>query len=132
MTAQQGPTPGDTGWFIHDRFGMFIHWGIYALAGRHEWVQNYESIPDEEYRKYFERFDPDLYDPDEWAQAALDAGMKYFIITTKHHDGFCMWDSKLTDFKVTHTPAGRDLIGPMVEAFRKKGIRVGLYYSLLD
>jgi len=126
------PTPGDSSWYTHSRLGMFIHWGIYANAGRHEWVQNYEEIPGEEYQKYFDHFDPDLYDPDQWAQFAADAGMKYFVITTKHHDGFCLWDSKLTDFKVTNTPYGKDLIGPMVEAFRARNIRVGFYHSLID
>ncbi len=126
------PTPGKTDWFVHDRFGMFIHWGLYALAARHEWVKNYERIPDEVYQKYFRHFDPDLYDPTIWAKAAKDAGMKYFVITTKHHEGFCLWDSKLTDYKATNTPAGRDLLKPMVEAFRAEGLKVGFYHSLID
>ncbi|HLK16902.1 MAG TPA: alpha-L-fucosidase [Fimbriimonadaceae bacterium] len=125
-------TDGDTSWFTEARFGMFIHWGLYALAARHEWVKSIERISDADYQKYFERFDPDLFDPDAWAQAAADAGMKYFVITTKHHEGFCLWDSKLTDYKATNTPAGRDLLRPMVEAFRKRGMRVGFYHSLLD
>jgi len=119
-------------WWLDARFGMFIHWGTYAMAARHEWVKNYERIPDDVYRKYFERFDPDLYDPKEWARAAKRAGMRYFVITTKHHEGFCLWDSKFTDYKATKTPYGRDLIAPMVEAFRAEGLRVGFYYSLLD
>jgi len=126
------PTPGDTSWFIHDRFGLFIHWGLYAMLGRHEWVRNYERISNEDYQKYFDRFDPDLYDPDRWAAAAAGAGMKYFVVTTKHHEGFCLWDSKLTDYKAPNTPAKRDLLKPMVEAFRKRGLRVGFYHSLLD
>jgi alpha-L-fucosidase len=126
------PTQGDTKWFVHDRFGMFIHWGLYSKAARHEWVQHREKIPHEEYRKYFEHFNPDLYDPDKWAQAAANAGMKYFVITTKHHEGFCMWDTKLTDYKAPKTPCGRDLIKPMVNAFRKQNMRVGLYHSLID
>ncbi len=125
-------TPGDTTWFNHDRFGLFIHWGIYAMAARHEWVKSYEEISDEDYQPYFDHFDPDLYDPDQWAQAAAAAGMKYFAITTKHHDGFCLWDSKLTDYKATNTPAGRDLIKPMVDAFRQQNIRIGFYHSLID
>ncbi|HXG24026.1 MAG TPA: alpha-L-fucosidase, partial [Chthonomonadales bacterium] len=126
------PTPGDTSWFVHDRFGLFIHWGIYALPARHEWVKQREEIPDEVYDKYFKRFDPDLYDPDQWAQAASNAGMKYFVVTTKHHDGFCLWDSALTDYKAPNTPAGRDLLRPMVEAFRRHNMRVGFYHSLID
>lgn len=119
-------------WFVHDRFGLFIHWGIYALPARHEWVKNRERITDADYQRYFDRFDPDLYDPSVWARAARQAGMKYFVVTTKHHDGFCLWDSQLTDYKATNTPAGRDLIRPAVEAFRAEGLRVGFYHSLID
>jgi alpha-L-fucosidase len=126
------PTTGDSDWFVQDRFGLFIHWGIYALPARHEWVRHNEKITNEEYQKYFERFDPDLYDPRAWARAAREAGMKYFVITTKHHDGFCLWDSALTDYKATNTPHGRDLLTPMVEAFRAEGLHVGFYHSLID
>lgn len=126
-------TPGDTKWFTHDRFGLFIHWGLYSLAARHEWVMHNEKMPVEEYgRKYFKHFDPDLYDPQRWGDAAAHAGMKYFVITTKHHEGFCLWDSKYTDYKVTNTPYGKDVLTPMVDAFRDRGLRVGLYHSLLD
>jgi len=124
---------GDTSWFVRDRFGMFIHWGLYSLGARHEWMMHNERVPPEVYRqRYFPRFDPDLYDPKIWARAAADAGMKYFVVTTKHHEGFCLWDTSYTDFKAPNTPAGRDLLKPMVEAFRAEGIRVGFYYSLLD
>ena len=123
----------DTSWFVRDRFGLFIHWGLYSMAARHEWVRHNEAIPNDVYdNKYFKRFDPDLYSPDAWAEAAAGAGMKYFVITTKHHEGFCLWDSKLTDYKAPNTPAGRDLLRPMIDAFRKRGIRVGLYHSLID
>ena len=124
--------PGDWKWFSEARFGMYIHWGLYSLAARHEWVQNREKIDDASYRKYFNRFDPDLYDPGTWADAAKDAGMKYFVVTTKHHDGFCLWDSEFTDFKVTNTPHARDLIKPMIEAFESRGLASGLYHSLID
>lgn len=124
---------GDTSWFVRDRFGLFIHWGLYALAARHEWVMAREKIPVEEYeRRYFRHFDPDLYDPGQWAEAAARAGMKYFVVTTKHHEGFCLWDTQQTDYKVTRTPYGRDVLTPMVEAFRSRGLRVGFYHSLLD
>ena len=93
-------------WWLDARFGMFIHWGLYSLAARHEWVKNYERMPDDDYQKYFDHFDPDLYDPREWAEGAKAAGMKYFVITTKHHEGFCLWDSKFTDYKATKTPYG--------------------------
>lgn len=119
-------------WWTNDRFGMFIHWGIYALPARHEWIKYYERISDENYQKYFDNFNPDLYDPKEWAAKAKAAGMKYMVITTKHHDGFCLWDTRYTDFKVTNTPYGKDLIKPMVDAFRAEGIRIGFYYSLID
>lgn len=125
-------TPGKSDWFIHDRFGLFIHWGIYAAPARHEWVKNREKIPDAEYQKYFDHFDPDLYDPAQWARAAQRAGMKYAVITSKHHDGFCLWDSKFTDYKAPRTPARRDLLAPWVEAFRAEGLNIGFYYSLID
>lgn len=125
-------TPGDTAWFVHDRFGMFIHWGLYALPARHEWVKNHERTRDEVYDRYLKYFDPDLYDPREWARMAKAAGMKYAILTTKHHEGFCMFDSAYTDYKCTNTPAGRDLVKEFVEAFRAEGLKVGFYYSLID
>ncbi|HEY3377896.1 MAG TPA: alpha-L-fucosidase [Armatimonadota bacterium] len=132
MSLTPAPTPGDTSWFTQDRFGMFIHWGLYALAARHEWVKKNEEMPDDVYEKYFRHFDPDLYDPTLWAQAAANAGMKYFVITTKHHEGFTLWDSKYTDYKATNTPAGRDLLHPMVDAFRAENMKVGFYHSLID
>jgi alpha-L-fucosidase len=121
-----------TAWFTRGRTGLFIHWGLYALAARHEWVKNYERMGDGDYRRYFDRFEPDLYDPAAWARLARRAGMEYVVITTKHHDGFCLWDSACTDYKATNTPWGRDVLRPMVEAFRAEGLRVGFYYSLLD
>ena len=125
-------TPGDTTWFRHDRFGMFIHWGLYSMPARHEWVKSHEKISEEHYDKYFKHFDPDMYDPREWARQAKAAGMKYVVMTTKHHEGFCMFDSAYTDYKCTNTPAGRDLIREYVDAFRAEGLRVGFYYSLID
>lgn len=119
-------------WWTEARFGMFIHWGTYAMAARHEWVKNRERMTDEEYQKYFDLFNPDLYNPKEWARAAKNAGMKYFVITSKHHEGFCLWDTKYTDYKATKTPYGKDLLKPMVEAFRAEGLKVGFYYSLID
>ncbi len=132
VAPKPAPTPGDTSWFVRDRFGLFIHWGLYALPARHEWVKSQERMDDASYERYFRHFDPDLFDPDLWARAAADAGMKYFVITTKHHEGFCLWDSKLTDYKAPNTPAGRDLLWPVVRAFRDRGLRVGFYHSLLD
>ncbi|MGI6742560.1 MAG: alpha-L-fucosidase [Eubacteriales bacterium] len=125
-------TPGDSAWFKHDRFGMFIHWGLYAMPARHEWIKRNESIPEAKYDKYFKYFDPDLYNPKEWAKQAKAAGMKYAVFTSKHHEGFCMFDSKYTDYKCTNTPAGRDLVREYIDAFRAEGLRVGFYYSLID
>ncbi|MEK3890086.1 alpha-L-fucosidase [Bacillus sp. FSL K6-3431] len=123
---------GNPQWLLHDRFGLFIHWGLYSSAARHEWIMNREKIHPDTYKKYFKHFDPDLYDPKKWACAAKEAGMKYFVITTKHHEGFALWDSELTEYKVTNTPAKRDLLLEMVNAFREEGLKVGFYYSLID
>lgn len=125
-------TPGETAWFRQDRFGMFIHWGLYAMPARHEWIKTREMISEEQYDKYFQHFDPDLYDPRDWARQAKAAGMKYAVFTTKHHEGFCMWDTQYSDYKCTNTPAGRDLVREYVDAFRAEGLRVGFYYSLID
>jgi alpha-L-fucosidase len=122
----------ETAWFTHDRFGLFIHWGLYALAARHEWVQMRERLSPEAYRKYFERWEPDLYDPAAWAAAAKAAGMRYVVLTVKHHEGFCLWDSAQTDYKATRTAHGRDVLTPFVEAVRAAGLKVGFYYSLID
>jgi alpha-L-fucosidase len=121
-----------TKWFMNARFGMFIHWGLYAITARGEWVRSVERISIEDYQKYFDEFNPTSYNPHEWARIAKSAGMKYAVMTAKHHDGFCLFDSKLTDYKATNTPAGRDLIGEYVDAFREEGLGVGLYYSLVD
>lgn len=121
-----------TKWFLHDRFGMFIHWGLYAIPARGEWIRSRERITIDEYQQYFNEFNPIHYNPKEWAKLAKAAGMKYAVMTTKHHDGFCLFDSKLTEYKSTNTPAGRDLVKEYVEAFRAEGLKVGFYYSLLD
>ena len=132
MAEDAFDVPEHMKWWCHDRFGLFIHWGLYALPARHEWVQSREKIRGEDYAKYFGLFDPDLYDPKAWARAARDAGMKYLVVTAKHHEGFCLWDSEQTDYKAPNAPCGRDLLRPMVEAFRNEGLRIGFYYSLID
>lgn len=119
-------------WWSESRFGMFIHWGLYALPARHEWVMSNEQISKKNYEKYVEYFNPDLYNPKEWAKLAKNAGMKYVVFTAKHHDGFSMYDTKYSDFKVTNSPIGRDLLKELVDAFRAEDIRIGLYYSLID
>lgn len=118
--------------FLEDRFGMFIHWGLYAIPARGEWVRSYEKISNESYQKYFDEFNPTHYDPKAWAKAAKRAGQKYAVLTTKHHDGFCLFDSKLTDYKATNTLAKRDLVKEYVDAFREEGLKVGFYYSIID
>ena len=119
-------------WWSDARFGMFIHWGIYSQLARHEWVKKNERISDADYHKYFEFFNPDLYNPSEWAKKAKAAGMKYAVITTKHHDGFCMFESKYTDYNIMNTPYGKDAIKEWVDAFKAEGLKVGFYYSLID
>ncbi len=119
-------------WYKEARFGMFIHWGLYAIPARGEWVRSVEEMPEEEYRPFFEEFDPKDFDPRAWARAAKNAGMKYAVMTAKHHDGFCLFDSALTDWKSTNTPCGKDLVREYLDAFRAEGLKVGLYYSLLD
>jgi alpha-L-fucosidase len=132
MTLHVAPTIGDSAWYTEARFGLFIHWGIYALAGRGEWVIHNERIRADAYQTYFNHFDPDLYDPRVWAREAKNAGMRYFVVTAKHHDGFCLWDSQFTTYNAAQTPHGKDVLSPMVQAFRDEGMKVGLYYSLLD
>lgn len=121
-----------TKWFLQDRFGMFIHWGLYSIPGRGEWVRSDEELSEEEYRKYFEEWNPENCDMKEWAKTAKEAGMKYAVLTTKHHEGFCLWDSRYTDYKTTNTRCRRDFVREYVEAFREAGLKVGFYYSLLD
>jgi alpha-L-fucosidase len=119
-------------WFNNARFGMFIHWGIYSIPAQGEWIRYYNDISIEDYDKYAEQFNPVDFDPAEWADIAWDAGMRYVVFTTKHHDGFCMYDSKHTDFKITNTPYGKDITAELVTAFRAKGIKIGFYHSLVD
>ena len=118
-------------WFDSARFGLFLHFGIYSVAARHEWVQSYELLTDDEYRVYFEHFDPDRFDAQALARAARQAGMGYIVLTTKHHDGFCLWDSAQTDFTAMKA-CGRDLVREFVTAARAEGLGVGLYHSLVD
>lgn len=119
-------------WWTEARFGMFIHWGLYAQAARHEWVKKRERISNEDYQKYFELFNPDLFDPVDWAKKAKAAGMKYAVITTKHHEGFNMFASEYTDYNILNTPYGKDIIKEWVDAFRAEGLGIGFYYSLID
>jgi alpha-L-fucosidase len=119
-------------WFNQARFGMFIHWGLYSLLGRGEWVRYQEGIPAAEYATLAQQFNPRHFRPAEWAALAKSAGMKYMVLTTKHHDGFCLFDSQYTDFNAAESAAGRDLVREYVEACRAAGLGVGLYYSVKD
>ena len=119
-------------WFRHDRFGLFIHWGAYAVPARGEWVRSVERISVEDYQQHVDAFQPDSFDPGAWADAAVAAGMKYAVLTAKHHDGFCLFDSQLTDYSTMHNGLGRDVVAEFLDAFRSRGLKVGLYYSLLD
>ena len=118
-------------WFTDARFGLFVHFGLYSAAARHEWVRNYERLTDAEYQQYFDHFDPDRFDAGAIVAAAKAAGMGYVVLTTKHHEGFALWDSALTDYS-SQVACGRDLVREFVDAARVAGLRVGLYHSLID
>ena len=119
-------------WFTEARFGLFLHWGLYAIPARGEWVRSNEQMPESAYLPFFDEFAGADFDPRAWARAAKEAGMRYAVLTAKHHDGFCLFDSRLTDFKSTNTPCGKDIVREFLEAFRAEGLRVGLYFSIID
>jgi alpha-L-fucosidase len=119
-------------WWHEARFGMFIHWGLYSTLGRHEWVMENEGIPVAEYEQLAKRFKPKPNAARDWARLAKTAGQKYMVMTTKHHEGFCNFNSKLTDYCAPKQGPGRDLVAEYVEAARAEGMRVGFYYSLMD
>ena len=119
-------------WYTNARFGMFIHWGLYAIPARGEWVRSVERIPSGDYDPLMAEFDPRHCDMGAWMDAAKAAGMQYVVMTAKHHDGFCLFDSAYTDFKSTNAPAGRDFVREYLEAARARGLRAGLYFSLID
>ena len=119
-------------WWHEAKFGMFIHWGLYSTLGRHEWVMENEGIPVSEYEKLAPNFKPVPNAARAWAQLAKRAGMRYMVMTTKHHEGFCNFDTKLTDYCAPKQGPGRDLVREYVEAARAEGLRVGFYYSLMD
>lgn len=121
-----------TAWYTQARFGLFLHWGLYAIPARGEWVRSYENIPADVYDQYAKEFNPRDCDMHAWMEAARDAGMKYAVLTAKHHDGFCLYGSAYTDFKSTNTPAGRDFVREFLDAARDCGLRAGLYFSLID
>ena len=120
-------------WFHEARYGMFIHWGAYSVGGRGEWVMNRERITLEEYtRQFVDRFHAEQFDPDAWAQLAREAGMGYLVLTARHHDGFALWDTATRDFNSVRMGPKRDLVREYIEAVRRGGLKVGLYYSVAD
>jgi alpha-L-fucosidase len=143
--AAVGERPGDErdarmAWWRDARFGMFIHWGLYAIpagewqgqTNHAEWIRTTARIPLEVYDEFVGQFNPVKFDADEWVRFAKDAGMKYIVITSKHHDGFCLFDSKYTDFDVMSTPFGRDILKELSDACRRAGIKMCWYHSIMD
>lgn len=135
---QQAPSDTDASrdrrmqWWHEARFGMFIHWGLYSVLGRHEWAMEEEGIPVSEYEQLAKKFNPKPDSPRAFAKLAKAAGQKYMVMTSKHHEGFCNFDTKLTNYCVAKQAAGRDLLREYVEAARSEGLRFGFYYSLMD
>ena len=126
-------SPEGLKWFQDARFGMFIHWGLYSILGRGEWVMHHEKIPVPEYETLIHQFNPMKFNADQWVSIAADAGQKYIVITSRHHDGFSMYDTALSDYKVTRTPFRRDPLHELAEACARHGdIKLGFYSSLLD
>ncbi len=127
-------------WWREARFGLFLHWGLYSiLAGTWrederwaEWIRNNAEIPVDEYDHLAALWNPAEFDPDRWAEMAWGAGMRYVVLTTKHHDGFCLWDSAVGGFDVAATPGGRDICRELAAAFRRRGFRIGWYHSIMD
>ena len=144
QTTSPGQSPAETGshqadtrdarmaWWHEAKFGMFIHWGLYSVLGQHEWAMELEGIPIPQYELLARHFDPKPNIAREWARLAKRAGQKYMVMTTKHHEGFCMFDTKLTDYCAPRQRPGRDLVREYVEAARSEGLKVGFYYSLMD
>jgi alpha-L-fucosidase len=119
--------------FLDDTFGMFVHWGLYSILARGEWVMHFEHIPIAEYEQLVPKFNPPKFNAEQWVSLAADAGQKYIVITSRHHDGFSMYDTALSDYKVTNSPFRRDPIRELADACAKRSdIRLGFYSSLLD
>ncbi|MCB0745595.1 MAG: alpha-L-fucosidase, partial [Ignavibacteriae bacterium] len=130
-------------WWTDAKFGMFIHWGAYSVPagwyenemvpGASEWIMDAAKIPVDVYEQFPKQFNPTEYDPYKWVKIAKQAGMKYIVITSKHHDGFCNWDSKVSNYDVVDfAPYKKDILKPLAEACRKEGIKLGFYYSIMD
>ncbi|MBI3974367.1 MAG: alpha-L-fucosidase [Chloroflexi bacterium] len=132
MADSAGSREDSRAWFTQARFGIFVHWGLYSVHGRDVWSMYNEQTPLDEYRRLADHFVPERFDPAGWAALAKDAGARYMVLCTRQHDGFSLFDSRVSDFTSTRSAAGRDFVAEYVEALRAAGIGVGLYYSLLD
>ena len=119
-------------WFFQKRFGLFVHWGLYAIPAWHEQIQQRRNIERTEYAKLIDQFDPVSFDPDAWLDLADEAGMEYVCITTKHHDGFCLWNTSQTNFNVMNSPYGKDILAMLAEACHRRDFPLCLYYSIVD
>jgi alpha-L-fucosidase len=131
-SAKPLPEAERTRWFREAKFGMFIHWGPYAVIGRHEWARHRFQIPQQEYDVYARRFNPVRYNPDAWVDLAANAGAKYIVITSKHHDGFAIWRSKAGDYDMEITPYKGDPLKMLADSAKRKGMRLGFYHSIMD
>ena len=132
MPETMNDTANTGNWFSESRFGMFVHWGIYAIPAVHEQYQQRYGIPRKQYEQYAKQWDPVNFDPEKWLDLMQEAGMKYLTFTTKHHDGFCMWDTKQTSFNVMNTPYRKDILRMLTDACHKRNIPISLYYSVVD
>jgi len=131
--ARMAPRFGDgRDWWFQKRFGMFVHWGLYAINGFHEQEQWRRRVPREEYVRLARQWNPVKFDPNAWLDLASEAGMKYLCLTTKHHDGFCLWDTKLTSYNTMNTPYGKDVVKLLAEACHRRNFPLCLYYSIAD
>ncbi len=119
-------------WFCRPQLGMFVHWGLYAIDAWHEQIQWRQGISREDYVKLIDKFNPVNFEPDAWLDLAEQAGMEYICLTTKHHDGFCLWDTKQTDFNIMNAPYGKDIVAELADACHRRNFPLCLYYSVVD
>lgn len=134
LTPQQGIKKFGDGrdWFLEKRFGLFVHWGLYAIPAWHEQIQQRAGIPRAKYEQLAREWNPVKFDPDQWLDLMQEAGMEYLTVTSKHHDGFCMWDTGQTSFNTMNTPYGKDILGMLSQACQKRKIPLSVYYSIAD
>jgi alpha-L-fucosidase len=130
--ATRQASPAGVQAFVEGGFGLSMHWGLYSLLGRNEWAMHWESIPHAQYFTLMDRFNPTRFCAEEWADLLLESGQKFLVITTKHHDGFCLWDTAFTEHKITNTPFRRDALRELATALHDRGLHLHWYYSLMD